>query len=297
MFCSLKNNKKQRRILPGFGITLGFTLLYLGILVILPLVMLVLTASSLSWDEFLQIITAPRAVAAYRLSFGASFIAAIINAIFGSLLAWVLVRYRFFGRKIIDALIDLPFALPTAVAGITLVTLYRVPDDPTTITWYKGGLGYLIKEYLGINVAPGELGVIVALVFIGIPFVVRTLQPVLADLEPELEEAAACMGAGRFRIFCNVIFPTLLPSLFTGFSLAFARALGEYGSVVFIAGNMPLKTEILPLLIMIKLEEPNGYAAAAALALVMLLASFLIMLMVNFISLRAGRRALKKHRE
>jgi len=287
-----KNKLSKRRLLPGFGLTMGITLLYLSVMVLLPLVMLVISAANLSFENFIKIISSPRALAAYRLSFGAAFIAALINAFFGTLLAWVLVRYRFLGRKIVDALIDLPFALPTAVAGITLVTLYRVPDDPSAVTWYQGGLGALIYNVLGVRIAPGELGVILALVFIGIPFVVRTVQPVLADLEPELEEAAACMGAKRFLIFRRVIFPAILPSILTGFSLAFARALGEYGSVVFIAGNMPGKTEILPLLIMIKLEEPNGYAGAAALSVVMLAASFLIMFVINFISNRS--KALKR---
>ena len=293
----MKKGQANRHILPGFGLTLGITLLYLSLMVLLPLLMLIITASSLSFEKIVSIVTSPRAIAAYKLSFGAAFVAACVNAVFGSLLAWVLVRYRFFGRRVIDALIDLPFALPTAVAGITLVTLFRIPDDPSAISFFKGGMGKLIFDLFGIQIAPGAIGVVVALIFIGIPFVVRTLQPVLADLEPELEEVAACMGASRFQIFRKVIFPALLPSLFTGFSLAFARALGEYGSVVFIAGNMPFKTEILPLLIMINLEEPNGNVNAAVLALVMLCASFITMLAVNLIGLWAGRRAAKKHRE
>ncbi len=272
----------MRSILPGFGLTLGFSLLYLSLLVLLPLSTLVLKASQLDVSAIWNIITAPRALASYRLSFGTSFAAAGINAVFGFLVAWVLARYTFPLKRIVDALVDLPFALPTAVAGITLTTLYAK----------TGWIGALLDK-VGIKAAFTPLGIGIALVFIGLPFVVRTMQPVLQDLEVEVEQAAACMGATRFQIFRRVILPGLWPALLTGFSLAFARGLGEYGSVVFIAGNMPMKTEILPLLIMTRLEQYD-YAGATALALVMLAASFSIMLVVNLIGLWAARRTGKR---
>jgi sulfate transport system permease protein len=262
-------------VLPGFGLALGFTLLYLGLIVLLPLSATLFKTFTLTWGQFVDTISNPRVLASFRLSFGASLIAAAINAVFGFVVAWVLVRYRFPGRKIIDALVDLPFALPTAVAGIALTAIYAK----------NGWLGSLL-EPLGIKVAFTPLGVLVALVFIGLPFVVRTVQPVLADLEPEIEEAAATLGADRWQAFTRVIFPSVLPALITGFALAFARAVGEYGSVIFIAGNMPLVSEIAPLLIITKLEQYD-YAGATAIAVVMLAASFLLLLLINWLQWRS----------
>lgn len=273
---------KRRNVLPGFGLTLGFTVLYLSVLVLLPLSTLLLRASSATWPQLWAVISAPRAVAAYTLSFGLSAIAAAVNLVFGFLVAWVLTRYRFPAKRLIDALVDLPFALPTAVAGITLTSLYS----------QNGWIGSWLASW-GIRAAFAPVGIGVALVFISLPFVVRTMQPVLEDLEPELEQAAACMGAGRLRIFCSVILPGLLPALLTGFSLAFARALGEYGSVVFISGNMPFKTEIVPLLIMTRLEQFD-YVGATALALVMLAASFSVMLLINLLSFWARRHTRRR---
>ncbi|CAK0753905.1 sulfate/thiosulfate ABC transporter inner membrane subunit CysU [Gammaproteobacteria bacterium] len=259
-------------VLPGFGFTLGFTLLYLCLMVLVPLGGLFLRAAGLSFEQFIELITAPRVLASYRLSFGAALVAAAINTAFGLVVAWSLVRYpRFLGRRAVDALVDLPFALPTAVAGIALTTLYT----PT------GWLGQWLEPY-GIQVAFAPLGVVVALVFVGLPFVVRTVQPVLEDLDSEVEEAAASLGATRWQGFVKVILPSLYPALLTGFSLAFARAVGEYGSVVFISGNLPGRTEITPLLIMTHLEQYD-YAGAIALAVVMLLASFLLLLCVNLL--------------
>ena len=278
----MKKRRSRRAVIPGFGLTLGFSLLYLSLLVLLPLAMLVIRGSHLDWWRFWQVVSTPRAIAAYRLSFGASFAAACVNAVFGFLVAWVLARYSFPLKRIVDALVDLPFALPTAVAGITLTTIYA----------RTGFIGSLLEPY-GIRAAFTPLGIGMALVFIGMPFVVRTLQPVLEDLELEVEQAAACMGANRFQIFHRVILPGLWPPLLTGFSLAFARGLGEYGSVVFIAGNMPMKTEIVPLLIMTRLEQYD-YLGATALALVMLAASFVIMLLVNLLGLWASRRTGRK---
>jgi sulfate transport system permease protein len=260
---------KQRSILPGFGPTLGFTLLYLGLLVLIPLSTLFLKTATLTWPRFWSIITDEQVVAAFRLSFGASLLSALINAVFGLLVAWVLVRYRFPGRRLVDGLVDLPFALPTAVAGICLTTVYAP----------NGWIGKHL-EALGVKVAFTPLGVLVALVFVGLPFVVRTVQPVLEDLDVEVEEAAASLGAARWQTLARIILPTVLPAALTGFALAFARALGEYGSVVFISGNMPMKTEIAPLLIMSKLEQYD-YAGATAIAVVMLLASFLLLLLIN----------------
>jgi sulfate/thiosulfate transport system permease protein len=265
-------------VLPGFGLSLGFTLLYLGLMILIPLSTVFLKTAGLTWGSFWSTVTGPRALAAYRLSLGAAFIAAAINLVFGVLVAWVLERYRFPGRRLVDALVDLPFALPTAVAGIALATLYAG----------NGWIGRWL-EPLGIEVAYTPLGVVVALTFISLPFVVRTVQPVVADLDPEVEEAAASLGAGRLQTFRRVILPELMPAALTGFVLAFARAMGEYGSVIFIAGNMPMKSEITPLLIMIKLEQFD-YAGATAIALVFLLVSFALLLLINFLAWRRGRR-------
>lgn len=262
---------KQKSILPGFGLAMGFTLFYLSFIVLIPLSTLFLKTATLSWGQFWEIITAPRALASYKLSLGASLIAALVNVLFGLLVSWVLVRYSFPGKRIVDGLVDLPFALPTAVGGIALTTIYSS----------KGWIGQYL-EPLGMKVAYAPLGVVVALTFIGLPFVVRTVQPVLEDFHPEFEEAATTLGASRLQIFLRVILPTLMPALLTGFALAFARALGEYGSVVFISGNMPMRTEITPLLIMTKLEQFD-YAGATALAVVMLAVSFLLLLMINLL--------------
>ncbi|HEU4402433.1 MAG TPA: sulfate ABC transporter permease subunit CysT [Candidatus Polarisedimenticolia bacterium] len=262
-------------VLPGFGLAMGFTLLYLSLIVLIPLSTLVMKTVTLPWSDFRGAVASPRALAAYRLSFGAAFAAASLNAVFGLLVAWVLERYDFPGRRIVDGLVDLPFALPTAVAGIALTTLYAG----------NGWVGRWL-EPLGIKIAYTPLGVVVALTFVGLPFVVRTVQPVLAELDPAAEEAAATLGAGRLQAFVRVILPELLPAVAAGFTLAFARALGEYGSVIFIAGNLPLRSEITPLLIMIKLEQYD-YAGATAIALVFLAASALLLLLINLISRRA----------
>jgi sulfate/thiosulfate transport system permease protein len=257
------------RVLPGFNLTLGYTLAYLSLIVLVPLAAVFLKTTSLGLAGFWEVVTAPRVVASYKLSFGASLIAAAINAVFGLMLAWALVRYSFPGKRLVDALVDLPFALPTAVAGIALTALYAK----------NGWLGQYL-EPLGIKVAFGPLGVLVALVFIGLPFVVRTVQPILEDLDTELEEAAASLGAHRWQIFRYVILPILLPALLTGFALAFARAVGEYGSVIFIAGNIPMVSEITPLMIITKLEQYD-YTGATAIAVVMLLLSFVLLLVIN----------------
>jgi sulfate/thiosulfate transport system permease protein len=272
---------RRHSVLPGFGVALGFTLLYLSLIVLIPLSATFLKTASLTWEAFWATVTAPRVLASYRLTFGASFLAAAINAVFGLLVAWVLVRYRFPGKRIVDALVDLPFALPTAVAGIALAAVYAP----------NGWIGSLFAPY-GIKIAFTPLGVLIALTFIGLPFVVRTVQPVLEDLEPELEEAAATLGANRVQTFTRVVFPTLLPALLTGFALAFARAIGEYGSVIFIAGNMPMVSEITPLLIITKLEQYD-YAGATALAVVMLMISFALLLVINLLQwwARRGRSA------
>jgi sulfate transport system permease protein len=265
-----KTKRTQKiRVLPGFKLTLGFTLFYLGLIVLIPLAAVFWKTSSLTAHEFWQTVTQPVALASYRLTFGASFLAALLNAGFGFIVAWVLVRYEFFGKRLVDALVDLPFALPTAVAGITLATLYA-----------KGGWIGQWLEPLGIKVANTQLGVFVALTFIGLPFIVRTVQPVLEDLDPELEEAAASLGANRWQVFWRVILPLLTPALLSGFALAFARALGEYGSVIFIAGNIPLKTQITPVVIMGELDMFD-YAKATAIAVVMLVVSFVLLLGVN----------------
>ena len=261
--------RRKIRVLPGFKLTLGFTLFYLGLIVLIPLAAIFWKAASLTWPEFLHTITMPLAMASYRVTFLTSFFAALANAIFGLILAWVLVRYEFFGKKIVDSLVDLPFALPTAVAGITLAQLFAG----------TGWIGQFL-EPLGIKVFTTSLGIFVALTFIGMPFIVRTVQPILEDMDPELEEAAASLGANRWQIFCRVIFPTLTPALLTGFALAFARALGEYGSVIFIAGNIPLKTQITPMVIMGELDAFE-YGKATAIAVVMLVVSFLLLLTIN----------------
>ncbi len=266
-------------MLPGFELALGFTLLYLSLVVLIPLSAVFLKSFALSWGQFWDTVGSPRVLASFRLSFGAAFGAALVNAVFGLLVAWVLVRYRFPGRRLLDALVDLPFALPTAVAGIALTALYAA----------NGWIGSLL-EPLGIKVAFTPLGVLVALVFIGLPFVVRTVQPVLEDLEPELEDAAATLGAKRWQTFSRVIFPAVLPALITGFTLAFARALGEYGSVIFIAGNMPMVSEITPLLIITKLEQYD-YAGATAIAVVMLAVSFALLLLINWLQWRTRKHS------
>lgn len=263
--------------LPGFGLTLGFTVFYLSAIVLIPLGALVLRTADLSWEEFWRLATSARAVASYRLTFGASFLAAVTNAVFGSLLAWVLVRYNFPGRRFLDAMVDFPFALPTAVAGLTLANLFAA----------NGWMGKWLVPY-GIQGAFTPLGVVIALTFVGLPFVVRTLQPVLQGLETEVEEAAATLGAGRWRTFISVVAPSLLPSLLTGFALAFARAVGEYGSVVFISGNLPYKTEITPYLIVIRLEEYD-YSGAIALATVLLIISFCLLGLINLLEQWARR--------
>jgi sulfate transport system permease protein len=272
-----KLGTKKLRVLPGFKLTLGFTLFYLGLIVLIPLSAVFVKGSELTWTQFSQTVFSPQALAAYRLSFGASFFAAIVNAIFGLIVAWVLVRYNFFGKKFVDALVDLPFALPTAVAGITLATLYAP----------NGWIGRLLLPF-GIKVAYTQLGIFIALTFIGLPFIVRTVQPVLEDFDPELEDAAASLGASRWQTFYRVIFPILSPALLTGFALAFARALGEYGSVVFISSNVPMKTQIVPLLIMSELDGFQ-YAKATALAAVMLIISFLLLLAINLLQWWSNR--------
>ncbi len=266
----------RRKVLPGFNLTLGYTLLYLSLIVLIPLSALVFKTFTLSWDLFWAAVSSPRVVASYRLTFGASLIAALVNVVFGLLVAWVLVRYRFPGKKIVDALVDLPFALPTAVAGISLTALLAG----------NGWIGQYL-EPLGIKLAFNPNGIVIALIFIGLPFVVRTVQPVLEDTERELEEAAMCLGASRFQTFTRVIFPAIAPALLTGFAMAFARAIGEYGSVIFIAGNMPMVSEITPLVIIGKLEQYD-YAGATAVATVMLLMSFVLLLVIN--ALQAWQR-------
>ncbi|MBL8258573.1 MAG: sulfate ABC transporter permease subunit CysT [Candidatus Competibacteraceae bacterium] len=267
---------RQPSVLPGFNLTLGLAVGYLSLIVLIPLAMAFLKAFQLSAEEFWAIVLAPRVLASYRLTFGTAFLAAAINTAFGLIVAWVLVRYRFPGKRLVDALVDLPFALPTAVAGITLTTLYSS----------NGWIGQFLKP-LGIKVAFTPSGIVVALVFISLPFVVRTVQPVLEDLEAEVEEAAASLGAGRWQIFRRIIFPAIRPALLTGFTLAFARAIGEYGSVIFIAGNLPMVSEITPLLIVGKLEQYD-YRGAAAVSVVMLAISFILLLCINLLQ-RWGR--------
>ena len=271
---------RQCRVLPGFKLTLGFTLFYLGLIVLIPLAAAFAKTGALSWAQFWHAVASPAALAAYRLSFGVSLLAAVVNAVFGLVVAWVLVRYQFWGKRLMDALVDLPFALPTAVAGITLAALYSE----------NGWIGRWFAPY-GIKISYTWLGIFVALTFIGLPFIVRTLQPVLEDLDLEVEEAAATLGANRFKTFFRVILPMIFPALLTGFAMAFARALGEYGSVVFISSNIPLKTQIVPVLIYTKLEQFD-YAGATALAVVMLIVSFLLLLAINVLQWWSSR-----HRE
>jgi sulfate/thiosulfate transport system permease protein len=265
---------RRGRTLPGFGLSMGITLTYLTLIILIPLATLFLKTATLTWTQFLDTITAPRTLAAYRLSFSAALLAALLNAGFGLLVAWVLERYRFPGRRLIDGLVDLPFALPTAVAGIVLTTFYAG----------NGWIGRFLEPH-GIKVDYTPLGVVVALTFVGLPFVVRTVQPVLRGLDPQIEGAAASLGAGRLETFRRVLLPELLPATLTGLTLAFARGLGEYGSVIFIAGNMPMRSEITPLLIMIKLEQYD-YAGATAIALVFLVVSFALLLFINLLTLR-----------
>ncbi len=262
---------KKTSVLPGFKLTLGYTLLYLSLIVLIPLAATFWKTSALTWDQFWHTVTTPRVMASYRLSFGASFLAALINLFFGLLVAWVLVRYQFWGKRFVDALVDLPFALPTAVAGIALTAIYAP----------NGWIGYWLAP-LGIKVAYTRLGILIALTFIGLPFIVRTVQPVLEDFDLEIEESAASLGANRWQTFWRVTLPMLRPALLTGFTLAFARALGEYGSVIFIAGNMPGYSEITPLLIITNLEEFD-YPGATAIAVTMLVASFVLLLAINFL--------------
>jgi sulfate transport system permease protein len=266
-----RNRTKKIRVLPGFKLTLGFTLFYLGLIVLIPLAAVFWKTSSLTWPQFWHTVTMPTALASYRLTFSASFCAALVNLFFGLIVAWVLVRYEFFGKKIVDALVDLPFALPTAVAGITLASLYS----------HSGWLGKVL-EPIGVKASNTQIGIFIALTFIGLPFIVRTVQPILEDLDPELEEAASSLGANRWQVFWRVILPMLTPALLTGFALAFARALGEYGSVIFIAGNIPLKTQITPVLIMQELDMFD-YAKATAIAVVMLVVSFVLLLGINIL--------------
>jgi sulfate transport system permease protein len=268
-------------VLPGFGISMGYAVLYLSVLVLIPLAALPIKSASLGWQGFWDAVTAPRVLASYKLTFGASLIAALVNLVFGTVVAWVLVRYRFPGKKILDALVDLPFALPTAVAGIALTSLYS----------QKGWLGGPLADWFGWKVAFTPLGIVIALIFIGVPFVVRTVQPVLEDVEREIEEAAASLGANRWQTIRRVLLPIIMPALMTGFALAFARAVGEYGSVVFIAGNMPMVSEITPLLIIAKLEEFD-YAGAAAIATVMLVLSFALLFVINLLQGWQARRNL-----
>ena len=270
--------RRRPRVIPGFGLTMGLTMSYLGLIVLIPLSILFFKSMEISLPEFWRMVASERTLAAFKLSFGASLIAATVNAICGLVVAWVLVRYDFPGKAVLDAVVDLPFALPTAVAGISLATIYS----------RTGWIGKSLSE-VGIQGAYSRLGIVIALIFIGFPFVVRTLQPVLKDLDPQMEEAAACLGATRTQTFFKVLLPVILPAALTGFALALARGLGEYGSVVFISGNMPMKTEIVPLLIMTKLEEYN-YEGAIAIAAVMLVFSFILMLTINILHAWSRRR-------
>ncbi|WP_198120707.1 sulfate ABC transporter permease subunit CysT [Massilia rhizosphaerae] len=274
-----RSRSSANRVIPGFGLSLGFTIFYLALLVLIPLSAIFLKTFTMSWDAFVGAVTSDRVMASYRLSFGASLLGAAINVVFGGIVAWVLVRYQFPGKRFVDALVDLPFALPTAVAGITLTALYSS----------NGWIGQYL-ERAGIKVAFTPLGVVIALTFIGLPFVVRTVQPVLEDAERELEEAAASLGASPWQTFIRVILPSIVPALLTGFALAFARATGEYGSVIFIAGNMPMVSEITPLFIITKLEQYD-YTGATAIAVVMLLVSFSLLLTINLLQAWARKRA------
>lgn len=279
MTIAIARRLKKPSIIPGFGITMGFTLAYLACVVLIPLSGLFISASSLTFSELIKTITSERVMHAYKISFGIAFAAALINCVFGLVLAWALARYHFPGRKLVDALVDLPFALPTAVAGIALTALYA-PD---------GWVGKYLDP-LGIQVAFTPWGILIALVFVGLPFVVRTVEPILQDSERELEEAAISLGATRWQTFWQVVFPTILPALLTGFAMAFARGLGEYGSVIFIAGNIPNISEIVPLIIIIKLEQYD-YAGATAIASVMLVASFMLLFIINWLQKWTGSRS------
>lgn len=270
--------RRPRSILPGFGLTLGLTVAYLSLIVLIPLAAAFFKASTLGWFGFWHDVTTPRALASYEITFGASFLAACINLVMGVLTAWVLVRYQFPLKKLFDSLVDLPFALPTAVAGIALSTIYGP----------NGIFGKPLLK-LGIHAAYSRIGIVIALTFIGLPFIVRTVQPVLADVDRELEEAAASLGANRFQTFSRILLPAILPAAITGFALAFARAIGEYGSVIFIAGNMPMRTEITPLLIVTKLEQYD-YAGATAIAVAMLIVSFAMLLTINLLQKWSGGR-------
>ena len=274
----MSTKSKQQQVLPGFGLSMGYTIIYLSLIILIPIAVLFLKATTISFTEFWRTVTDDRVVASYKLTFYTSFIAALINALFGTLIAWVLVKYEFFGKRIIDALVDLPFALPTAVAGIALTTIYAP----------NGWIGQYF-EAMGIKIAYTQYGIMIALTFIGLPFVVRSVQPVLHDLDHQFEEAASTLGANSAQIFSKIIFPAIFPAIITGFALAFARALGEYGSVVFISGNMPMKTEIVPLLIITKLEQYN-YAGAAAIASVMLIFSFILLFLINFWQWRTTKK-------
>lgn len=270
--------KTRKKVLPGFGISMGYTIIYLSLIVLIPITVLVLKATTMSFSDFWETISDDRVIASFKISFLTSFIAAIVNAIFGTMTAWVLVRYNFYGKTLVDAIVDLPFALPTAVAGISLTAIYSP----------NGWVGQFFEPY-GIKIAFTQTGIIIALIFIGLPFVVRSVQPVLQDLDSQYEEAASTLGANSVQIFIKIIFPAILPSILTGFALAFARALGEYGSVVFISGNMPMKTEIVPLLIVTKLEQYD-YAGAAAIATVMLFFSFLLLFVINYWQWRTAKK-------
>ena len=281
----MSNPQPQRapyRVMPGFGLSLGFTVFYLALIVLIPLSAVFIKTFTMTWEAFWAAVTSERVMASYRLSFGASLLAALINVVFGGIVAWILVRYQFPGKRIIDALVDLPFALPTAVAGITLTALYST----------NGWIGRYL-DALGWKVAFTPVGVVVAMTFIGLPFVVRTVQPVLEDAERELEEAAASLGANSWQTFTRIIFPTIMPAMLTGFALAFARATGEYGSVIFIAGNMPMVSEITPLFIITKLEQYD-YTGATAIAVVMLVVSFILLLTINLLQAWTRKRAGKK---
>ena len=269
---------RKTHVLPGFNLSLGFTLTYLSLIVLIPLSAIFLKTATMDWATFWSTVTSTRVMASYRISFGVALAASLVNAVFGFIVAWVLVRYRFPGRKLVDALVDIPFALPTAVAGIALTAVYSK----------NGWLGHLL-EPLGIHVVFTPLGIGLALVFIGLPFVIRTVQPVLEDVDPEIEEAAACLGATRWQTISRVVFPAVCPALITGTAMSFARAVGEYGSVVFISGNMPMRTEITPLLIITKLEQFD-YAGATALAVVMLVASFTLLLLINLLQAWSSKR-------
>ncbi len=278
----MKKTRAPGRVIPGFGLSLGFTIFYLALIVLIPLSAVFLNTFTMSWEAFWRAVTSERVIASYKLSFGASLIAASFNVVFGGIVAWVLVRYRFPGKRFVDALVDLPFALPTAVAGITLTSLYSA----------NGWIGQYLDK-LGIKVAFTPLGVVVALTFIGLPFVVRTVQPVLEEAERELEEASASLGASPLQTFIRVVLPGIVPALLTGFALAFARATGEYGSVIFIAGNLPMVSEITPLFIITKLEQYD-YAGATAIAVVMLIFSFILLLTINLLQAWTRKRAGKK---